>query len=335
MLAARATAVSSSASAGPASVGPAPASPTSASTAVTAPPAPVLEQDSDVDCRGTASKYAGLAVQVGTFPPAVQSEHGTNFNLAERMINTGERKLGFHFPILNGSALPSGWETHGRLIHGDVERGSKNGVVVTGSGNSKKAYFDPSTNPPVNEATSSIVLPSPTLGWGVLSTGATVQGFINGLDPEVPVTYRGSETDCANNAGDATVRLEGDRAELTARSDKHERRHAKDWRKTFCETVARRDKRIARRTGAENAKTGWALNDPQKAEERALDKLFRGIGSRRETAEAIVAKTTERVSRVHASVRFGFQLNGVVVGNACDVVLLEMAPESKGFSVQP
>ncbi|HMB54938.1 MAG TPA: DUF4157 domain-containing protein, partial [Thermoanaerobaculia bacterium] len=146
-----------------------------AAGAAAAAQGPVYEPDSGATCDGTASSFVGIERRVGTFPPPVRPDFGTDFKVAERLVKTGQRRFGFHFPMLNGKVLPSGWETHGRQIHGNVDPSSRRGVVVTGSGNSRQAYFDPASNPPVNDAASTIVVPSTALGWSYQATSNEMQ----------------------------------------------------------------------------------------------------------------------------------------------------------------
>lgn len=293
---------------------------------------PAYEPDSGATCDGTASSFLGIERRVGTFPLPVRPDFGTDFKVAERLVQTGQRRFGFHFPMLNGKVLPSGWETHGRQIHGDADPSSRRGVVVTGSGNSREAYFDPASNPPVNDAASTIVVPSTALGWAYEATTQEMQSFLDNLDPRQQVSYQGSDTDCATSSGKTQVVVGGERADLIARSEAHERRHAEDWRKVFCKVIGRRDRRIAERTGPGNARRGWALGGGKKAEERAVAKLFRGILGRQETAEVVETRRQELESRVHASDKVGFELGTVAVGKQCKAAVINVKEASKGYS---
>jgi hypothetical protein len=287
----------------------------------------------DETCSGSADKYTGTQVLAGKFPPALTAAFGAVFHPLQSWLDGHERDLGKHFPILNGKPLPAAPADVARQILGP-EKNGRPGVKIQAAGRRRLAFFDPASNQP-NLAESSIVLPKLTSAAGsnwelAKAEPSKVANWVATASAgKVPIEFRGSDGDCFNRS-DPVRFVVSFSAAPSAVIEEHERRHAEDWRKTFCRVIGGRDRKITKRTGAENSRSGWALTDPAKAEERALQALYRGIDSKLETAENLLANQDQAKTRLHGVSRLNFQLNRVIVKEQCEVVLVDAGIKPRG-----
>jgi len=284
-------------------------------------------------CSGSADIYAGTQLFEGKFPPALTATFGTVFNPLQSWLDGKERDLGKHFPILNGNPLLATAVDVAKQILGP-EKNSRPGVKVQTEGRRRLAFFDPASTPP-NLAESWIILPklqsTASSNWELPKADASkVASWVASASADkIPVEFRGSDGDCYNRSD--PVRFVVSFSESPAQLiEEHEQRHAEDWRKTFCRIIGGRDRKITKRTGAANSRAGWALNDPAKAEGRALQALYRGIDSKLETAEKLLASQDQAKKRLHGISRLNFQLNRIIVKEQCEVVLVDAGIQPRG-----
>ena len=275
----------------------------------------------DTTCKGSADKHTETNVYAGKFPPEVTATFGEVFNPIQRALDTQDRLLGIHFPILNRKGLPLEAPDIAQLINGP-EKSGRAGVKIEREGRRCRAFFSPATP---NLAASSIVLPA-TSGSGSTWTlndaeAYKVANLISTISNEgkTPIDYRGSDEDCRNRTDPVKV-VYSFSTSPAAIIEAHETRHAEDWKKTFCRVIGRRDRRITKRTGKENARTGFALRDPAKAEERALRKLYRGVESKLETAKELVESIEQGKKSLHRAGKLNFQNERVTVTEQCSGV---------------
>ncbi|MFZ1218000.1 MAG: DUF4157 domain-containing protein [Chthoniobacterales bacterium] len=287
----------------------------------------------DESCSGSADLYAGTQVFEGKFPPALTGAFGTVFNPLQSWLDGKERDLGKHFPILNGNPLLAAPVDVAKQILGP-EKKSRPGVKIQTEGRRRLAFFDPASTPP-NLAESWIILPklqsTANSNWELPNADASkVANWVASAGADrIPIEFRGSDGDCYNRSD--PVRFVVSFSESPSQMiEEHEQRHAEDWRKTFCRIIGGRDRKITKRTGAANSRAGWALNDPAKAEGRALQSLYRGIDSKLETAENLLAGQDQARKRLHGISRLNFQLNRIIVKEQCEVVLVDAGIKPRG-----
>jgi hypothetical protein len=289
--------------------------------------------DDDETCSGSADKHTGTQVLAGKFPPALTADFGAVFHPLQSWLDGQERDLGKHFPFLNGNPLLAAPVDIAKQILGP-EKNGRPGVKIQAAGRRRLAFFDPASNQP-NLAESCIVLPQLTsavkTNWELAKADPSkVANWVTSDSTgKVPIEFRGSDGDCHNRSDPVRFVVSFSAAPSTV-IEEHEQRHAEVWRKTFCRIIGGRDRKITKRTGAENSRAGWALNDPVKAEERALQALYRGIDSKLETAENLLASQDQAKRRLHGVSRLNFQLNKVIVKEQCEVVLVDAGIQPRG-----
>ncbi|HBB31134.1 MAG TPA: hypothetical protein DDZ80_08870 [Cyanobacteria bacterium UBA8803] len=282
-------------------------------------------------CRGTQDTHSTL-IFLGRFPPAVVADFGDIFNPVQRAINSNTREMGIHLPVLNNKPLLKNYSTVANQIKG-VEPGTEQDAMVECEKNRCRAFFNPANQPQRNLAESYIVLPPSGTVWRYNNADASkVANWIaSHLAPNrIPIDEsRGTIDDCWNRTKSITVQFSLPE-QVGQIVEKHEKRHAEDWGKVFCRVIGHRDRRVGQRTGSNNATTGLALNNPLKAKERALKKLFRGIDTKLETAQKLNELQKRKANQLHSTTRLNFQMRNLVIGSQCEAVILNIEPQSRG-----
>jgi hypothetical protein len=283
-------------------------------------------------CRGTQDIHSTL-IFLGTFPPALVAEFGEIFDPIQRAIDNNRREMGLHFPILNNKPLlNNSSSTVANLING-VEPGTEQDAIVKCKENRCRAFFNPANQPQRNLAESYVVLPPSGILWK--KNNADASKVANWIDSDlvpnkVPIDEsKGTIDDCRNRTKSINV-LFSLEERIQQIVEKHEKRHAKDWGKVFCRVIGRRDRQVSQRTGSNNAKIGLALNNPLKAKERALKKLFNGIDTKLEAAQKLMEFHESKKNQLHSTTRLNSQMKNLAIGSRCEGVILNIEPQSRG-----
>jgi hypothetical protein len=283
-------------------------------------------------CRGTQDIHSTL-IFLGRFPPAVVAEFGEIFNPIQRAIDNNTTDIGFHFPILNNKRLSKDSSTVANQING-VEPGTEQDAIVKCKENRCRAFFNPANQPQRNFAESYVVLPPSGIVWRQNNADASkVANWIDSdLANKTPIDEsKGTIDDCRNRTKSINVQFSLEER-IQQIVEKHEKRHAEDWGKVFCRVIGRRDRQVSQRTGSNNAKTGFGLNNPLKAKERALKKLFKGIDTKLEAGQKLTEIQDRKKNQLHKTTRLNIQKKNLVIGSGCEAVILNIEPQSRGNS---